>query len=116
MLEMLPRVNGQLYGEPVRLEWNKPRLRKENCWPCTSWTLLSPALYRVNGGGTANGWERKARRLLAASAKRMDEARCAEAAVSQEWRSAAVGHGPGRAKARSVVPSDVSLDSHDSRK
>ena len=47
--------NGQLYGEPVRLEWNKPRLRKENCWPCTSWTLLSPALYRVNGGGTANG-------------------------------------------------------------
>ena len=22
--------NGQLYGEPVRLEWNKPRLRKEN--------------------------------------------------------------------------------------
>ena len=42
--------NGQLYGEPVRLEWNKPRLRKENCWPCTSWTLLGPTRYRVNDG------------------------------------------------------------------
>ena len=109
--------NGQLYGEPVRLEWNKPRLRRENCWPCTSWTLLGPALYRVNGGGTANGpvngrpggfsrHQQKAwtRRYV----PKQPAVRSGDLQLSDVDRA--------RAKARGVVPSDVSLDSHDSRK